>query len=70
MSGGGEGFVVVVLGGASPAGRRVVAGSGCGGRVRSATLGSVLQRRTDAAAFYKVGRLLPGGEWYGGGAVA
>jgi hypothetical protein len=69
--GGGEGSVVVDLGGASPAGRRVVAGSVCCGRVRLATLGSVLQRRTAPAAFYKVGRrLLPGGEGYGGGAVA
>ena len=60
---GGAGFVVVDLGGAASAGRRVVAGSGCCGRVRSATLGSVLLRRTAPAAIYELWRrLLPGGK--------
>jgi hypothetical protein len=70
-SGGGVGLVVVDLGGAASAGRRVVAGSGCCGRARSARLGSVLQRWTAPAAIYELWRrLLPGGKRYGGAAVA
>jgi hypothetical protein len=70
-SGGGAGLVVVDLGGAVPAGRWVVAGGGCCGRACSATLGSVLQRRTAPAAIYMLWRhLLPGGKRYGGAAVA
>ena len=69
--GGGAGLVVVDLGGAASAGRRVVAGSGCCGRARSARLGSVLLRRTAPAAIYELWRrLLPGGKRYGGAAVA
>jgi hypothetical protein len=70
-SGDGVGLVVVVLGGGAPAGRWVVAGSGCCGRARSARLGSVLQRRTTSAAIYKLWRRrVPGGTRYSGTAVA